>query len=130
MQHLAGDLQNPDLQRVPVWGTIGWVWARDLTLTHFISGIITAGPDASSVRPIPVPNGRILHDQLDHVTLSVKHDKEVNLSEAMRLVVRIARSLEASIGPQFAELPVLAPVDTILLFEIEIPSRQPDSESR
>lgn len=118
IQHLKGDLVNPQLVQLPVWGTLGWLWIVDASLSRFISGVLTAGPDAGALRPILTPGNRDYHDQLDHITLSVGTD-QIDLSEALRLIVRLARSLEKNIKPQFEGRTELAPVDTLMLFEIE-----------
>lgn len=69
-------------------------------MTLFLSGYLTAGADAPHSRLILFPNNREFHDQLDHITLSVG-DAKLDISEAMRLVIRMVRGLELSLREQF-----------------------------
>lgn len=118
VQHLKGDLVNPKLGHLPVWGTLGWLWIIDASLSHFLSGVLTAGSDAGALRPILTPGNRDYHDQLDHITLSVGAD-QVDLSEAMRLIVRLARAFEKMLRPQCEGREVLAPVDMLMLITMQ-----------
>jgi len=120
IQHLSGDLHEPALARMPVWGTVSWVWLVDRTHMKVISGSMLAGVDmGQSPRPFPIPQNRIFHDVLDHVTLSLGND-ELNLSEAMRLTVRIARGLEKQLEVVFRDCEPLPLVDSRLLLTIEL----------
>jgi hypothetical protein len=116
-QHLKGDLLDPTLGHLPVWGTLGWLWVVDTSLSHFISGVVAAGSYASELFPIHTPANRIYHDQLDHITLSIGVS-QINLSEAMRKIVQLARALEKNIKPQLEGKVELAPVDMLMLLNI------------
>ncbi len=119
VQHLGGDLVNRDLGHLPVWGIIGWIWTINGSHTRFRSGVITAGADANMLRPILLPMDRVFHDPLDHITLSVGGD-QINLSEAMRLVIRLGRAMEEQLRPQFEGRQPLPLVDALMLFDIAI----------
>jgi len=107
------------LSHLPVWGTLSWLWVLDAQFTHFLSGVLTAGPDAGNVRLILTPGNRVYHDQLDHITLSVGK-VQFDLSEAMRFMIRVARGMEKSLIPQFEGQQVLAPVDMMMLLEMKL----------
>ena len=126
IQHLRGDLVNPELANLSVWGTVTWLFVRNAELTRFESGGLSAGMEEGHIRPIPVPNSRTFHDQLDHVALHVGTD-EVNLSESMRLTIRLARALENSLRIQLRGTHSIPLVDTLTLLEIELPVEQPDA---
>jgi hypothetical protein len=118
VQHLKGDLVDPKLIHLPVWGTLGWLWIIDLSFKRFLSGVLTAGPDTGQLRPMPIPGNRIFHDQLDHITLSVGID-EIDLSEVMRITIRLARSLEKNLKLQFEGLAEIPLEDMLMLVEIQ-----------
>ncbi|MDQ3820926.1 MAG: hypothetical protein M3362_25025 [Acidobacteriota bacterium] len=118
IQHLREELPRPDSALLPVWGTLSWLFVLDTSLTRFLSGNIVAGYDVGSNRLILSPGNRTYHDQLDHITLSADSN-QANLSEMMRLVVRIGRGLEKSLKPQLEGHDELSLLDSLLLLEIE-----------
>jgi hypothetical protein len=116
-QHLRGQLSNPELGHLPVWGTVSWLWMIDDRATHFKSGVIFAGADDGMLRLFLTPGGLVYHDRLDHITISTNVEK-LSLSEAMRLVVQLARGLEGGIGTQFDGHEALPMVDGVMIGEI------------
>lgn len=118
VQHLKGDIINPQLANYPIWGTLGWLWVVDPPQGDFLSGMLTAGSSNGMIQPILVPNNRVYHDRLDHITLSFG-DCQADLSEVMRIIVRMARALEATIKPQFEGQEISAPLDMLMLLEIK-----------
>lgn len=120
VQHLKGDLLNTKLSHLPVWGTLSWIWLVDRTHVKVVSGSLTAGADTGrSARPFPIPADRMFHDVLDHISLSVGANS-INLSEVMRLTIRIARILEQQMQSQFEGLEALPLVDALVLLDIEL----------
>lgn len=125
VQHLRGDLADASLAELPVWGTITWLMMKDDAAQRFLSGSLSAGPDTGGLRPLPVPNNRVFHDRLDHVTLHVGQ-ADVDFSEAMRLTVRLAGGMEKSLRPQFEGKPPMPIVDALLVVEIQLePQAEP-----
>lgn len=124
IQHLR-NLGKADQNYIPVWGAVGWIWTVDDTLTRFKLGVITAGADSAQLRPILKPGGRSYHDQLDHITIQAGTYK-VNLSEAMRQTIHVARAFESVLEPQFDGCEPLPLVDSLMLCEFVFPSEAPD----
>ena len=118
IQHLRGELSNRALSHLPAWGTLSWLWVLDTSMTLFLSGYLTAGADAPHSRLILFPNNREFHDQLDHITLSVG-DAKLDISEAMRLVIRVVRGLELSLREQFKDDQNVCVSDYMMLFTID-----------
>jgi hypothetical protein len=105
VQHLNNHIDALVAKNLPTWGVLSWVVVPDPASNRVLTSAMLAGTlFAGANLPLVNPTGKMIEPPIDLITLTA-HGHAANLSDAMRHVERLTRSIEAELGPQFETPP-------------------------
>jgi len=118
VQHLDQETQDLVGQNIPVWGTLSWFTILDPERKSGFTCTIVAGTVFQSMDGLLVnPLGKETNVPVDLITLTA-NNSTICLSDVMRHVERLTRSMESGLREQLKDLPP-AQGDVIACAEIE-----------
>jgi hypothetical protein len=104
VQHLNQQIHKIANLNLPVWGALSWETRFDPELKSMWTCTLVAGTFFERIDPIILPFGRKFYPPVDLITLQAS-DCSVCLSDVMRSVEKLVRSLEEYLREQFKDLP-------------------------
>jgi hypothetical protein len=119
VQHLNQQIHRIADLNIPVWGALSWVTMFDPELKSLWTCTLVAGTFFERSEPLISPLGKEFHPPVDLITLQASNCS-VCLSDAVRSVERMTRSLEDYLREQFKGLPHVGR-DVLLCGEIIFP---------
>jgi hypothetical protein len=119
VQHLNQQIHKIADLNIPVWGALSWVTLLDPELRSVWTCTLVAGTFFERSEPLISPLGKQFHPPVDLITLEASNCS-VCLSDAMRSVEQVVRSLEDHLREQFKDLPNMGR-DVLLCGQIVFP---------
>lgn len=104
VQHLNQQIHKIADLNIPVWGALSWVTLLDPECRSVWTCTLVAGTFFERSEPLINPLGKRLYSPVDLITLEASNCS-VSLSDAMRSVEQVVRSLEEHLREQFKDLP-------------------------
>ncbi len=90
------------------WGSLSWFALSGPNSETGTVGLLVAGTVFTTEgHPIVNPAGKKVHSLVDHVTLTA-YEHSLDLSDSMRRIERLIRSMEDQFRDQFADHPTAA----------------------
>jgi hypothetical protein len=103
VQHLNQQIHKIADLNIPVWGALSWVTLLDPERRSVWTCTLVAGTFFERSEPLINPLGKKFYSPVDLITLEASNCS-VCLSDAMRSVEQVARSLEEHLREQFKDL--------------------------
>lgn len=122
VQHLNTEIADMVERRLPVWGTLGWTFISDPATGQCLCCTLVAGSATWHSVPIINPAGRSIDIPIGLVTLTAA-GQELCLTDIMRAVGKLARSMETQLAKQLGHLPKRA-ADLAVWLTFEFADRQ------
>lgn len=119
VQHLNQQIHKIADLNIPVWGALSWVTLLDPELRSVWTCTLVAGTFFERSEPLINPLGKQFSPPVDLITLEASNCS-VSLSDAMRSVEQVVRSLEDHLREQFKDLPNMGR-DMLLCGQIVFP---------
>lgn len=119
VQHLNQQIHKIADLNIPVWGALSWVTLLDPELRSVWTCTLVAGTFFERSEPLISPLGKQFYPPVDLITLEASNCS-VSLSDAMRSVEQVVRSLEDHLREQFQDLPNMGR-DVLLCGQIVFP---------
>jgi len=119
VQHLNQQIHKIADLNIPVWGALSWVTLLDPELRSVWTCTLVAGTFFERSEPLISPLGKEFYPPVDLITLEASNCS-VSLSDAMRSVEQVVRSLEDHLREQFKDLPNMGR-DVLLCGQIVFP---------
>jgi hypothetical protein len=126
VQHLNQQIHRIADLNIPVWGALSWVTLLDPQLKSVWTCTLVAGTFFERTEPLVDPRGKQFQPPVDLITLEASNCS-VCLSDAMRNVEQVVRSLEDYLREQFKDLPNVGR-DVLLCGQIVFPQGIPDGK--
>lgn len=126
VQHLNQQIHKIAEFNIPVWGALSWVTLLDPERRSVWTCTLVAGTFFERTEPLINPLGKQFSPPVDLITLEASNCS-VCLSDAMRSVEQVARSLEDHLREQFKDLPNMGR-DALLCGQIGFPQAMPEAK--
>jgi hypothetical protein len=126
VQHLNQQIHQMAAENLPVWGALSWISMPDPEFKSVYSCTLVAGTWFERREPLVSPLGKTLSPPVDLITLEASNCS-VCLSDVMRSVEAVVRSLEEILSEQFKDRPYFGR-DSLICAEIGFP--QESSEEK
>ena len=117
VQHLDERLEGLAQQHQPAWGSVAWMFGRDLSDHRAWCHVMVAGTTRPEHEHLFLAPAGEIRFPVDRLTLTA-HGLTVSLTQTMERVERLARTLENDIRKQAGELP---PAGSDLWLSMEVP---------
>lgn len=116
VQHLNQQIHQMVAENLPVWGALSWISMPDPEFKSVYSCTLVAGTWFERREPLVSPLGKTLSPPVDMITLEAS-GCSVCLSDVMRSVEALVRSLEVILSEQFKDQPYFGR-DSLICAEI------------
>jgi hypothetical protein len=128
VQHLNQHINRLVSLDLPVWGELSWFVISPDCRSGFSCWLRTGTIFKSMGQPIVNPVGKTIDPPVDLVTLAA-HEHSICLSNAMRVVERLTKSIEDQLKEQFSDRPQ-AGADLLLCAELQIHDSDPSEPAQ